>query len=184
MNRVASDLNLEAEIRIERYNKDTVAGQTNYELQGDIHYVYYFYYKHSAWAKQRWTTVNDVIVLKNDPASAIQMDIHYLRHTEKVTITDTDEIDLPDHANSHYKDLVRARMMVEFMGESEEVYNQKLLDKAAMLRQRQTNNNMESIPQSIEWATYSEGTKQYDITPQWVSQDSVATFDSSDVEFI
>jgi hypothetical protein len=185
MNRVARDLNHEAEIRIERYNKDTTSGKKNYEMQGVIHHVYYFYYKHADWKDQRWTYKNDVIVLKDDPASDdVEIDIHYLRETENVTISDTDEIDLPDYAIDAFQDLVKTRMLVEFLDSNEEIYMQKLALKARMLRSRQSNNNMDSIPVVIHWASYSEGSNQYDITDQWVSQDSVGTLDTSELIFL
>ena len=184
INLVAQDLNERAEIRKERYNKNAVLGETNYEMQGDILKVYYFYYKDDDWKKQRWTWVGDVIVLKNPPSSNdVEMDIRYLRQVEPVTNTDTDEIDLPAEVLLDFLDLLKTKLLVDFGDAENEIYQARLEFVVRKILMKLPERGLVDKTTFSYYLGINDGSK-YDITDFWVSQDSVTVDTSGNIIFI
>jgi len=170
-NQVAEDFNLEAAIRRERYYEDTVEGETNYEMMGVIKKVLLFKYHDTAFETQYWSFVVDTIVLKNSPGGTVKLDIHYLRAVEALT-DPTDEVDLPDSVLLDYLDLVKKRLEVEYGDVDDAVYTTYLKTKARSARKGR---HIQPIHPGVMrvWGTWASGDDIYDITDQWVSQDSV-----------
>jgi hypothetical protein len=170
-NQVAEDFNLKAAIRRERYYNDTVAGETNYEMAGVIKKVLLFKYHDTGFETQEWSFAVDTIVLKNAPGGTVQLDIHYLRAVEKL-VDPTDEVDLPDSVLLDYLDLVKKRLEVEYGDEEDAVYTAYLKTKARLARKGR---HIQPIHPGVMrvWGTWASGDDLYDITDQWVSNDSV-----------
>lgn len=170
-NQVAEDFNLEAAIRRERYYNKTVAGETNYEMAGVIKRVLLFKYHDTEFETQQWSFAVDTIVLKNSPGGTVQLDIHYLRAIEALA-DPADEVDLPESVLIDYMDLVRKRIEVEYGDQEEAVYTAYLKTKASMARRGR---HIQPIHPGVMrvWATWAGGDDIYDITDQWVSNDSV-----------
>ena len=183
INGVAQDLNEQAEIHSERYNNTTVKGETNYEMQGVILKVYYFRYEDADWKDQRWTFVEDVIVLKNEPGSDdINMDIHYLRQIEYVTNVKTDEVDLPSEVLLDFLDLLKVKLLVDWGDLPPEEYQQRLLYYAQKARQKLPTRAANNYGVFSHWLGRDD--TKYDITDQWVSQDSVTVDASGNYYFV
>jgi hypothetical protein len=170
-NQVCDDYNVEAGIRRERYYRETTAGETNYEMQGIIRKVYLFKYHDTDFETQYWSHVLDVIVLKNSPGGQVQLDIHYLRATENLA-NDTDEVDLPDPLLMDYVDLVKKRLEVEYGEKDNAIYTAYLKEKAKMARK---GIHKQPIHPGIMryWGTYATDDSIYDITDNWISNDSL-----------
>jgi len=181
-NQVAEDFNLEAAIRRERYYQKTTAGETNYEMQGIIKKVLLFKYHDTDFETQYYSFALDVIVLKNSPGGQVQLDIHYLRAVEKL-VDPTDQVDLPDHLLLDYMDLVRKKLQVEYGDEDEAVYTAYLKTKSRLARRGR---HIQPIHPGVMrvWGTWDSGDDIYDITDQWVSNDSVAIDLSGSYYFI
>lgn len=170
-NQVADDFNVEGAIRRERYYNDTTAGETNYEMQGVIRRVYLFKYEDTDFETQYYSFVNDTIVLKNSPGGQFKLDIHYLRAVEAIA-NPTDQVDLPETVLLDYVDLVKKRLEVEYGDEEEAVYTAYLKQKG---RQARRGRHLQPISPGIMrvWGTYETDDTIYDITDNWVSEDSV-----------
>ena len=171
-NQVAEDFNVEAGIRRERYYMETTAGETNYELQGVIREIYLFKYHDTDFETQYYSYVNDTIVLKNSPGGDVLLDIHYLRATE-VMANPADEVDLPDVLLLDYMDLIKKRMEVEYGDVEDAVYMTYLREKGKVAGRGR---HVKSINDGVmrHWGTYATDDSVYDITSQWVGQDSLA----------
>ena len=115
---VSKDLNEEAELNQEVWENTggaTMAEDdeyTNYLMAGDIIKVYSFKYEGSDWRDQRYSYVNDRIILKDD-ANGIDMKIQYLRQCEAVTES-ADEIDLPDGVLTDFIELLKIRLRMDY----------------------------------------------------------------------
>jgi len=182
LNQVARDMNSRVSLWIERYYKTTTDGETNYELQGKILQVLYFGYENYLWEDQYYSFVEDVIVLKESPAGDIQMDIRYLRDAENVALL-TDEIDLPDHVISDFIDLVKIRLKVDFGVENEILYHE-FLNAWAIKSAGKLHIKPLKTGTFRYWALPELGDDQYDITDNYVSQDSVVMDVEGDYHFI
>ena len=172
INQVAREYNAAAAIHMERYRAETTAAETNYELQGVIAKVLWFYYEDAAWVDQHWTFVLDTIVLEDTPGVGVQMDIEYVRDIEEVT-DDTDEIDLPEVHQGDFMDLLKMRLKVE-LADLEEVAYQAYLQTKIRLSPQKTHYR-DTGGTWRHWFIPAKGDDQYDITENWVSQDSVTT---------
>jgi hypothetical protein len=181
-NQVADDYNVEAGIRRERYYNKTTGGETNYEMQGVIRKVYLFKYHDTAFETQYWSFILDTIVLKNSPGGQVQLDIHYLRATENLA-NPTDEVDLPDSLLLDYVDLVKKRLEVEYGDTDNAVYTAYLKEKAKLARKGV---HKQPIHPGVmrNWGTYATDDTIYDITDNWVSNDSVVVDVSGSYYFI
>ena len=185
LNLVTQDLNIQAELRLERYNKNAVENTTNYEMQGEIQHVYYFKYKDAAWQDQRYSWVNDVLLLKNVPASNnIEMDVYYLRRTMDITNQAVDQIDLPGYAILDFLELVKTRMRIEFGKDHSLDYNAELQYRATQCRIKRGNNPLDALGTFERYVAPEYDQRRYDITDQFVSRDSVAAYDDGTYEIV
>jgi len=181
-NRVQRDINIRAEVHWERYYQDATADETNYEMAGKILKVVYFYYESSDYADQRYTYIDDVIVLKTAP-SAVQLDIRYLRDTGDIS-GPTDEIDLPDNLMSDFIDLVRTLSMIRFGDMPQERYDAELEAKIPMIKMQLPRRGALPDKGVLRYDPSGERNDfKYVITNNWVSADSVV-YDGSNYIFI
>jgi len=124
-NDVAKDLNQGAEIRIEKFYKQTVAANaedddlTNYKTQRKILKVFSFKYEDDAYDTQIWTYIYEDdegdgrLILKTAPSGAVQMTVLYLGDVEKVDDS-TDEIDLPDNVLPEFIELCKFKILSDY----------------------------------------------------------------------
>jgi len=152
-------------------------------MQGVILKVLYFKYEDAYWKTQRYAFVQDVIVLKTAPTGTPELDIHYLRDVENL-VNDTDEVDLPDELLLDYKELLKYKVKVEFgdLPNAEYLSWLKILaNRSRGVVQHMRINNGEIMR---NWYPDSLGDREYDITDQRVSQDSVTADVDGDYIFI
>jgi hypothetical protein len=183
INRVQRDINVNCDINWERYHEECTVAETNYELAGKILKINYFSYEAADWKDQRFTYIDDVIVLETAPDDTFQMDIRYLRDTGDLSSV-TDEIDLPDQIMSDFIDLVRTLALVRFSDKPQEIYDGELLQKTTKIRMMFTRRG--TLPDKGVFKYSPISTKSghtYDITDQWVSSDSVV-YDGSEYIFV
>ena len=181
MNMVARDFNAKAAIHTERYYAETEDATTNYEVQSTILKILWFKYEADDCDNQYWTFVDDVIVLKETPGSGIQMDIEYVRDIEEVE-EDYDEINLPEAHMGDFIDLLKMRMKVELKDVEEVAYTAYLEMKSKLSSSKVHNRDTGGVWRY--WFLPEKGDAQYDITENWVSQDSVTIDVDGDYIFI
>ena len=155
---------------MERFYQKTTADETNYLVQGDILRVYSFKYENAYYVDQHWTFVGDTIVLKDAPDADIQLDITYLREVELV-VDNTDEIDLPDQMSHDFLELVKKKLLVDYAGEDEIVYQNALTIAERKSNKKNFYQNIEGVKRS--WFIDSKGDFLYDITDNYVGQENV-----------
>ena len=98
------------------------------------------------------------------------MDIEYVRDIEEVA-DDTDEIDLPEAHQGDFMDLLKMRLKVD-LADLEEAAYQAYLQMKARLAPRKTHQR-DTGGTWRHWVVPALGDDLYDITENWVSQDSV-----------
>lgn len=186
-NFVAREMNKlgKGELNQERYNNDTTDGETNYELSGDILEIYLFLYKDaSSYKDQRWTWVNDVIVLKEEPDGAIEMDIRYLRDITEITNEDTDEVDLPREALDGFITLLKQMILRDLGIISAQQYDDELDRIITDVHSSIPAMAMRDTKIFRHTMTLQVDDQLYDITDQRVSQDSVTVDVDGDYIFL
>jgi hypothetical protein len=123
-------------------------------------------------------------VLKTAPDSnEVEFDIEYLRDIEKIQDTPTDPIDLPEFALDTFYELLKMKVLVEVGDMDYRVFDAALQDNANRLRFLRPRFAGEARGAKPYWFEQDKR-ELYDITNQWVSQDSVTAFDSGDLIFI
>jgi len=184
INRTQSDLNRLAQIHWERYYAETTDQETNYEMARPVLEVAYFYYEDDDWGDQRFTWVNDVIVLKEAPAADIQMDIRYLGDTLDVDAV-TDEIDIPDEILSDFLSIVKTAALIQFSDLPRDEYDKELEYRAEKIKSMRPRRG--TLPDKGIFRYWigivDHDDHVYDITGQWVSNDSVV-YDGTDYIFV
>lgn len=176
-NDVAKDLNEMAEIRLEKFDKESNTTNaedsdlTNYLTQRPILKVYSFMYEDDAWGDQIWSwsldsNGNGVIVLKTAPTSGVRMIIEYLGDLEDVT-NDSDEIDLPDNLLPEYLELLKKRILADYT--DQRVEYEKWLDYYSDKARMKTENRMMGNKLRRSWLGMTGDDHVYEINQQWVS---------------
>lgn len=141
-NIVARDFNSQAQILIERYYKKTVDQITNYSLAGKILKILQMKYYTASWLDEFYVISNEpgsdpllkqILVWKETPGGAVQMDIHYLREVREVE-DDGDEIDLPLVALGDYIELLKVKLLVEISDVDPKTYQSELLLRSRLVR--------------------------------------------------
>jgi len=131
-NYVARDMNDLATIRTERfYQKATTdnaedSDLTNYLVQGVIKKVFELIFNDDAAYNQFYSYTAARLIFKNAVTEDTQIDMFYLRDIEDITITDSDEVDLPTSVYHEYLDLVKARITNDFSMDDSMSYQARL----------------------------------------------------------
>ena len=182
INQVQRQLNIEAELHQERYHETGIdADTTTIQVQRAILNVLYFKFKtananeNKTWNDQRYTYVGDVIVLKNSTIANDEVDILYQGDTSDIAGADTDEVDLPTYALAEFRTVLKEQIKYQVGVNGWEQMQKALLFSSERLRLLKPVRALDMIPvgQGGDWGRWSTSDDQYNITRQWVSQDSV-----------
>ena len=172
MNDTAHDLNEEGNLLLERWNNTGStdlfedSGVTNLLVAGVIHKILYFKYEDEDWEDQRYSHIDDRLVLK-DSANEVDMDIWYLRRCEEVAET-TDEIDLPAETLTDYMELLKTRVRIDYGDLTHVDYQDALRFYGAKASTKIPKHAMQNVGIMRHWF-YQNDDAQYNITKQWVS---------------
>lgn len=171
-NDVAKDLNGEAQLNQERF-KNTINSTTaedalctNFLLAGNILRIYSFKYESSDCDTQRYSYINDRIVLK-ESASDIEVDIAYLRDCEDIDVV-ADEIDLPNGVLQDYVELLKIKFRMDFGKLAEMTYDQALKFYGEKARQHVQPHALEGEGVRRSWLGLDTDDNIYEIRSQWV----------------
>jgi len=170
VNKVQRDLNSYGAINLERRRQTMDAGDFNKQLTGDIVKVIWIKYEDYDYADQYWGFVGDTLVFKETPTNDVVIDCEFLRQCEDVA-DDTDEVDLPEAYMNDLLDLIKKRMQVEFGQLEEALYYQYLKGLGRDAPIKRHHNRTGGVWR--HWFLDEKGDDQYDITDNYVSQDSI-----------
>jgi hypothetical protein len=158
-NDVAKDLNEEAQLNQERWDKTggsthaEDAEYTNYLLQGVILRVYSFKFKDEDYAE-------------------IEMDIHYLRQCEDIDIL-ADEIDLPNAVLTDYVELLKVWFRAQYGDAGMGAYEQALVYYGQKAQQQVQNQVLRNEGIRRNWFLLdTDDDNLYEIAGQWVGMEN------------
>jgi len=186
-NAVARDINDVAQVRTERYykkcNSDNAedANLTNFLLQGVINKVYKVIYYDDSAPDQYYTYTADRFILKVAAVEDTWLEVDYLRDIEEVTISDTDEIDLPDTCYHEYLTLVKERIAFDYSLRDGANYEVKLNSAAVILR-RKVSQPLNKGKVADSW--YGLDNRYYDITDRYLGMENFAADISGDYSHV
>jgi hypothetical protein len=188
-NDVAKDLNEEAHLNQERWKNEgstTTAEDssiTNFLMQGLVLRVYSFKFESSSWQDQRFSYIQDRIVLK-ESADGTDMDIQYLRDCEDVSL-DADEIDLPNQVLMDYVNLVEAYLNMKYGEGDAGTYEEALRfygQKAQMHVQHRAMRD-EGVRRS--WFDLDTDDNKYDLSDRyWVGMENFTSDASGNYTYV
>ena len=174
-NYVARDINDLCQVRVERFrqacNADNAeeATFTNYLLQGVIKKIFSVTVDEPTidGETQYYTYTADRFVLRIPPTEDTILDIFYLRDIEDVTITGTDEVDLPNETYHEFLDLVKARILSDYSLRDGIDYHVKLQALKAQIVRRVGQPLLKKEVAS-SWFSQTGDTRAYDITRNYL----------------
>ena len=178
LNFVADHLNNKFVYNLEFEEFITAASTTNYSLRGNVERALYFFYENAAYATQRYSYSDNVLILKNDPG-VTSVKFSYLRKVNPLSYTNNAAaLDLPSSIHHYFIELVKAKILEDAVSKDFRGHYIKTLNELLGVL-----NYAGSLPKRIRtktkgvWLGQTGDGSVYDITNQYVSIASVIAAD-------